>query len=321
MDLVLTRDVEALGTLKRLSAAASATAGGSGNSATTTGVTIDRGGWSSGMPMSVDAIVAYEAGLQSGKTLSFGYSIKDLPDGSNFSDLSDGDLCRGGDGRFGRLLARRRGQDLGLADLGAPLRAAQLRDQSQRDRDRPAAACAVGFFAGFARNPARTRNARLTELVLSPGCCAPPGLSIEARAARLRARSLMIATPIARNPVWQYTASFGATIMALMGAGFRSLSNSWSAIRTSRARNELVAKFLASPATDLLFVDDDMDGAPRRSSPARLRQAADRRGRPDALRGADRIRPSGAAAGFPRPTARSNRTKPARSRFPASAPP
>jgi hypothetical protein len=103
----------------------------------------------------------------------------------------------------------------------------------------------------------------LTELVLRPGCSAPPGLTIEARAARLRARSLMIATPVARNPVWQYTASFGATIMALMERGIPVafefvVGNS----NVARARNELVAKFLASPATDLLFADDDMEWRP-----------------------------------------------------------
>ncbi len=103
----------------------------------------------------------------------------------------------------------------------------------------------------------------MTELAPRPGCSAPPGLSIPARAARLRARSLMIATPVARNPVWQYTASFGATIMALMERGIPVafefvVGNS----NVARARNELVAKFLASPATDLLFADDDMEWRP-----------------------------------------------------------
>jgi hypothetical protein len=40
-----------------------------------------------------------------------------------------------------------------------------------------------------------------------------------------------------------------------------------------KARNELVAHFLASDFTDLLFIDDDMQWAPeRRPAPARLRQ-------------------------------------------------
>ena len=73
----------------------------------------------------------------------------------------------------------------------------------------------------------------------------------------------MIATPVARNPVWQYTSAFGATLMALASrgipAGFQMVVGNSN---IARARNELAARFLASDATDILFVDDDMDWSP-----------------------------------------------------------
>jgi hypothetical protein len=154
MDIVLTRDVEALGTLKRLSAPASATAGGSGDSATTTGVTIDRGGWSAGLPMSVDAIIAYEAGLQSGKTLSFGYSIQDSPDGSNFSDYQTATYAVAATGASGGSSPA--GEFKISASLTSARRYVRLNfatDLNATGTD-TAAARAVGFFAGFSRNPA-----------------------------------------------------------------------------------------------------------------------------------------------------------------------
>lgn len=76
-------------------------------------------------------------------------------------------------------------------------------------------------------------------------------------------RSVMVCTPIARNPVWEYTASLAAALLALPQMGIRItfqfvVGNSV----VHKARNELVAHFLKSDCTDLLFVDDDMQFAP-----------------------------------------------------------
>lgn len=85
---------------------------------------------------------------------------------------------------------------------------------------------------------------------------------ITERMTRARQRSVMICTPIARNPVWQYTASLAAALLALGEAGIRVtfhfvVGNSV----VHKARNELVAHFLQSDFTDLLFIDDDMEFA------------------------------------------------------------
>lgn len=81
--------------------------------------------------------------------------------------------------------------------------------------------------------------------------------------ARARQRSVMICTPIARNPVWQYTAALASTLIYLQEQGIRVtfqfvVGNSV----IHKARNELCAHFLMSDCTDLLFIDDDMQWAP-----------------------------------------------------------
>jgi len=85
---------------------------------------------------------------------------------------------------------------------------------------------------------------------------------IAERLERARQRSVMICTPIARNPAWQYTASLASALLALGEAGIRVtfhfvVGNSV----VHKARNELVAHFLQSDFTDLLFIDDDMEFA------------------------------------------------------------
>jgi len=85
---------------------------------------------------------------------------------------------------------------------------------------------------------------------------------ITERLERARQRSVMICTPIARNPVWQYTASLAAALLYLQEAGIRVtfhfvVGNSV----VHKARNELAAHFLQSDFTDLLFIDDDMEFA------------------------------------------------------------
>lgn len=78
-----------------------------------------------------------------------------------------------------------------------------------------------------------------------------------------RTRRLMIATPIARDPVWQYTLSLFQTGVDLQRLGvpmcLRIVAGSSN---LPRARNELVARFLASDCTDLLMIDDDMSWHP-----------------------------------------------------------
>ena len=84
-----------------------------------------------------------------------------------------------------------------------------------------------------------------------------------ARLARARSRSVFIATPIARHPVRQYTASLAKTFSHLLMLGIRGWNqNIVGFSNLPRARNELVASFLASDFTDIVFIDDDMGWRP-----------------------------------------------------------
>ncbi|CAN5576758.1 hypothetical protein BH10PSE14_BH10PSE14_06690 [soil metagenome] len=86
---------------------------------------------------------------------------------------------------------------------------------------------------------------------------------IAERLARARQRSVMICTPIARNPTWEYTASLASTLLFLQERGIRvTFQFVVGSSVVHKARNELVAHFLMSDFTDLLFVDDDMQFAP-----------------------------------------------------------
>ena len=85
----------------------------------------------------------------------------------------------------------------------------------------------------------------------------------QARLARVKSRTLMISTPIARAPVWQYTTSLAETSVLLHQLGVKA--SHVAVVGSSnlpRARNVLAAKFLASGATDLLFIDDDVGWQP-----------------------------------------------------------
>jgi hypothetical protein len=88
-------------------------------------------------------------------------------------------------------------------------------------------------------------------------------IAITERLERARQRSVMICTPIARNPVWEYTASLASTLLFLGEQGVRTTFQfvvGSSVIH--KARNELCAYFLNSDFTDLLFIDDDMQWNP-----------------------------------------------------------
>lgn len=80
-----------------------------------------------------------------------------------------------------------------------------------------------------------------------------------ARMDRARRRSVFIATPVARNPARQYTVALLDTMLLLQQLGIKARLQ-WVVGNSNlpRARNELVAQFLASDCTDLLFIDDDM---------------------------------------------------------------
>lgn len=86
---------------------------------------------------------------------------------------------------------------------------------------------------------------------------------ITERLERARQRSVMICTPVARNPVWEYTASLASSLLYLqeqcIRATFQFVVGS-SVVH--KARNELAAHFLLSDCTDLLYVDDDMQWSP-----------------------------------------------------------
>lgn len=84
------------------------------------------------------------------------------------------------------------------------------------------------------------------------------------RLARARQRSVMICTPIARNPVWQYTAALASTILFLQEQGIRvGFHFVIGSSVIHKARNELVGYFLRSDFTDMLCIDDDMDWNPK----------------------------------------------------------
>jgi hypothetical protein len=85
----------------------------------------------------------------------------------------------------------------------------------------------------------------------------------EARLARARSRSVFICTPIARHPVRQYTIALARTFAHLLQLGIRGyIQTVVGSSNLPHARNELVASFLASDYTDLLWIDDDMGWEP-----------------------------------------------------------
>lgn len=153
-DIVLQHDVGSLGSLLRLSAESTAVAAGSGDSTTTTGATIDRFGFGSGSPPdTVEAAVAFDATLATGKTLSFGYAFQDSPDGSNWSDYQTATYAAVATGATAASVAA--GQFQIGANLGSARRYVRFNyatDLSATQTD-TAVARAVGFFAGFDRLP------------------------------------------------------------------------------------------------------------------------------------------------------------------------
>lgn len=155
-DIVLQRDIASLGALLRLSAGSAATAAGSGDATSVTGVTVDRMGFGNGSPAGVlNAGVAYEAVLASGATLSIGYSIQDSADGTTFADYQTATYAVVATGPSGG------GTKVGVFDLGSVnLSSARRYVRMVYNPDLSAAGTdtasfrAIGFAAGFDRLPA-----------------------------------------------------------------------------------------------------------------------------------------------------------------------
>ena len=85
----------------------------------------------------------------------------------------------------------------------------------------------------------------------------------KAALARAQSRKVMIATPVARSPALEYCMSFAETCVRLDRSGIAFATHFVTgSSNLPKARNELVARFLASDCTDLLFVDDDMGWRP-----------------------------------------------------------
>lgn len=153
-DIVLQRDVGSLGSLKRLSAAATAVAAGTGDAATTTGATIDRASFSAGsLPKSLAAAIVYDATLASGKTLSIGYAAQDSADGTNWSDYQTATYAVVATGPSGG------GAVSGETEISVNLTSARryirlnfAPDLNATGTD-TAVARAVGFLAGFSHVP------------------------------------------------------------------------------------------------------------------------------------------------------------------------
>lgn len=152
--IVLQKDVGSLGVLKRLSAASSATAAGTGDSTTTTGVTIDRFGFTAGgRPDTAVVSVVWDATLATSKTLSIGYAIQDSADGTNWSDYKTATYAVVATGSTAAsALVGELEVSVNLAAARRYVRANYAVDLSATQTD-TAVARAVGFFAGFDRLP------------------------------------------------------------------------------------------------------------------------------------------------------------------------
>lgn len=76
---------------------------------------------------------------------------------------------------------------------------------------------------------------------------------------RAQTRSVYLATPIARHPVRQYKTAMCKTHILLAQLGIRAYAQEVvGSSNLPRARNDLVASFMASGYDDLMFIDDDM---------------------------------------------------------------
>jgi len=154
-DIVTQRNIGAVGDLVRLSDHATATAGGTGDATSTTGIAIDRAGFSTGsLPSTMLAGVVYEATLASGQTLSIGYAVQDSADNSGWSDYQTATYVLVATGASGGSTQK------GSFNVAVNLRAARryVRFNFNPDLNRAGTDTGyydgVGFLAGFDRLPA-----------------------------------------------------------------------------------------------------------------------------------------------------------------------
>lgn len=150
--IVTQKNIGALGALKRLSAGASATAAGTGDATTTTGATIDRMAFPQGsMPLSAVFGVAWDAVLQTGKTLSVGYAVQDSADGSTWADYATATYSVVATGSTtASAVAGLLEADIDLSAARRFVRHNFAIDLSATGTD-TATARGVGFFGGFDR--------------------------------------------------------------------------------------------------------------------------------------------------------------------------
>lgn len=79
----------------------------------------------------------------------------------------------------------------------------------------------------------------------------------------LRNRTVVILTPVYREPSWHYTQSLLTTVIAFEQLGIRfGVKQVVGDAHLARARNQLVASFLAAGAADAVFIDADMEWQP-----------------------------------------------------------
>lgn len=150
--IVTQRNVGALGKVKRLSAAASGTAGGTGDNTAVTGVTIDRM-VAGALAGSIALAIIGESTLAAAATLSLAYTVQDSVDGSTWTTYATGANAVISTGATG---GSTNGIELDIdIDLGPAKRFVRILftpDLSAANTD-TFALRAVGFLAGFDRVP------------------------------------------------------------------------------------------------------------------------------------------------------------------------
>lgn len=152
MDQVYLHDIAALGSVKNLSAPASATAGGTGNTTATIGHSIDRFGFLGSIAGCAAFALLWEATLTAGATLTLAYVVQQSPDGTNWSDYASGSsvVATGNSTGSAQYGAFEIGVDLHSAGRYVRLNSTPTLSASTGDT---ANTQATGFFAGFDHLP------------------------------------------------------------------------------------------------------------------------------------------------------------------------
>jgi hypothetical protein len=151
-DIVIQHNIGALVDVVYASAAAAATAGGTGDATTTTGATIDRAGLSNGsLPASALFSTIYDATLASGATMTIALAVQDSADGSTWADYQTAAAVTVGTGPSGGGAVK--GALNTQVDLGSARRYVRLNtkpDLSAANTD-TAVTRSVAVLAGFDR--------------------------------------------------------------------------------------------------------------------------------------------------------------------------